>query len=65
MKGHRQSLASVEGLRRLEVEGEHPDPAALESDEIGMAEVVLSPRTTLVGRTLRSLHFREKYGLTV
>jgi di/tricarboxylate transporter len=27
--------------------------------------VVLSPRTTLVGRTLRSLHFREKYGLTV
>jgi di/tricarboxylate transporter len=65
VKGHRQSLASVEGLRGIEVEGEHPDPAALESDEIGMAEVVLSPRTTLVGRTLRNLHFREKYGLTV
>jgi di/tricarboxylate transporter len=28
-------------------------------------EVVLSPHTTLVGRTLRDLHFREKYGLHV
>jgi di/tricarboxylate transporter len=65
VKGHRQSLASVEGLRGIEIEGEHPDPGALESEEIGLAEVVLSPRTTLVGRTLRNLHFREKYGLTV
>jgi di/tricarboxylate transporter len=28
-------------------------------------EVVLSPRTTLAGSTLRQIHFREKYGLSV
>jgi di/tricarboxylate transporter len=30
-----------------------------------MEEAVLSPRTTLEGKTLRQLHFREKYGLIV
>jgi di/tricarboxylate transporter len=66
VKGRRESLASVEGLQSLQVgEETAPDPEELESDQIGMAEVVLSPRTTLAGRTLRDLHFRAKFGLTV
>ena len=32
---------------------------------MGLVEVVLSPRTTLAGKTLRQIHFREKYGLSV
>jgi di/tricarboxylate transporter len=66
IKGRRENLASVEGLLSLEIRREEAfDFNALESDEVGLAEVVLSPRTTLAGRTLRELHFREKYGLTV
>jgi di/tricarboxylate transporter len=37
----------------------------LESQQIGVTEVLLSPRTTLVGRTLADLLFREHYGLNV
>ncbi|MBI3764512.1 MAG: anion permease [Chloroflexi bacterium] len=35
------------------------------SDEISLVEVVLAPRSTLGERTLREIHFREKFGLTV
>lgn len=38
---------------------------ALESEEITIAEVVLAPRSTLLGQTLRAARFREKYGMTV
>jgi di/tricarboxylate transporter len=37
----------------------------LESAEVGLVEAVLSPHTTLVGKTLREIHFRAKYGLSV
>ena len=42
-----------------------PDLKTLQSDQVGLLEVVLSPHTTLAGKTLRELHFREKYGLSV
>ncbi|MCB2224855.1 MAG: SLC13 family permease [Actinobacteria bacterium] len=66
VKGRRETLAGVEGLRGLEVdETATADTGALESDDYGMAEVVLSPRTGLAGRTLRDLRFRERHGLMV
>jgi di/tricarboxylate transporter len=37
----------------------------IESETVGLAEVMLSPRSRLIGQTLRSAHFREKYGMTV
>ena len=37
----------------------------LESAQIVVLEVVLSPRSQLVGQTLKETHFREKYGMTV
>lgn len=46
-----------------------PAPAwhntALESEEITVAEVVLAPRSMLLGQTLRAARFREKYGMAV
>ncbi|NLE76411.1 MAG: SLC13 family permease [Chloroflexi bacterium] len=61
-----EDLLALRGLQGLEMEGQAPlDLRDLESDQVGLAEVVLSPHTTLVGRTLRDLHFREKYGLSV
>lgn len=37
----------------------------LESETIATAEAVLAPRSTLLGQTLRTAHFREKYGMNV
>jgi len=36
----------------------------LESPAVGLVEVALAPRSSLIGQTLRSAHFREKYGMT-
>ena len=66
VKGKREDLMAVEGLHGLQLESENlPELSSLESEDVGLAEVVLSPRTTLAGRTLVQLHFREKYGLNV
>ncbi len=37
----------------------------LESSRIGIAEVVVAPRSLYAGKTLREMNFREKYGLSV
>lgn len=37
----------------------------LESEAVGITEVILSPHTRLVGKTLTDIQFREKYNLTV
>ena len=37
----------------------------LESAEVAIAEVVLAPRSNLIGQTLRQARFREKYGMAV
>lgn len=37
----------------------------LESASIAIVEAVLSPRSQLIGRTLRESRFREKFGMTV
>ncbi|HXF82621.1 MAG TPA: SLC13 family permease, partial [bacterium] len=41
------------------------DSPALESPEVRVVEVILAPRSSLAGKTLREIDFREKYGLTV
>ena len=66
VKGKKEDLMAVAGLHELQLESEEaPDIGDLESEDMGLAEVVLSPRTTLAGQTLVQLHFREKYGLNV
>jgi di/tricarboxylate transporter len=37
----------------------------LESRAVEVVEAMLSPRSRLIGETLRESHFREKYGMTV
>ncbi|MEZ4769518.1 MAG: SLC13 family permease [Caldilineales bacterium] len=63
-----EDMQALQGLAGLEIDPENPGPAGmvpLESEDVGLAEVILAPRSPLEGRTLRSLNFREKYGLTV
>ena len=66
VKGKHKDLSLVEGLQNLELETEAlPELGELESEEIGIIEVVLSPRSNLGGKTLRQIDFRYKYGLSV
>jgi di/tricarboxylate transporter len=66
VEGKRDDLLILQGLEELQIEQEAlPDVSELESARIGLMETVLSPRTSLAGKTLRQLHFREKYGLNV
>jgi di/tricarboxylate transporter len=66
VEGHPDDLRILRGLQELEIEpGSQLDLSDYESDQIGVAEVVLSPHAGLAGRNLRELHFREKYGLSV
>jgi di/tricarboxylate transporter len=39
--------------------------ADLESRSVEVVEAMLSPRSRLIGKTLRDTHFREKYGMSV
>lgn len=66
VEGKIEDLRTMCGLQDLEIEQEAPPELRdLESERVGIVEVVLSPHTTLVGKTLRQLDFREKYGLSV
>jgi di/tricarboxylate transporter len=65
-QGSPADLDLMVGLGRLSVDSQPiEDLAGLESREVGLAEIVLSPETTLEGKTLRELEFRDRYGLTV
>jgi di/tricarboxylate transporter len=66
LQGSPHDLEVLEGLQDLKIEEKTPSLAAdLESQQIGATEVLLSPRTTLAGRTLAELLFRDHYGISV
>jgi di/tricarboxylate transporter len=61
--GSLEILRGLEGLKLVEGTTSTQLPE-LESEEVGLVEVMLSPRTTVSGKTLRELRFRDKYDLT-
>lgn len=48
----------------LKADAELSDPG-LQTGEMGLVEVILLPRSPLIGRTLKGLNFRRRYGLQV
>lgn len=66
IEGREEDISLLGALQELRVEHEAtPEIEALQSPQVGMVEVTLDPRSRFAGQTLRDLHFREKYGLTV
>jgi di/tricarboxylate transporter len=49
----------------LELMQEKPVTREIYNNESTLAEVALAPHSRLIGKTLREIHFREKYNLTV
>ena len=66
MEGMVDHLVWAEATGRLEVQPEvGVADKDLQSEAIGVAEVLLSPHSRLVGKTLSDIQFREKYNLSV
>ncbi len=66
LQGSPRDLEVLEGLQDLEIAEQSSSLVSeLESQQIGVTEVLLSPRTTLADRTLSDLLFRERYGISV
>ncbi len=66
VKGKPQSLTTLNGLQDLKIERQAPlGLNTIQTEEMGVGEAVLSPRTGLAGKTLAQLHFRDRYGLNV
>jgi di/tricarboxylate transporter len=51
-------------MGEVKLESKISEPV-LESEEVGVAEASVAPRSRAAGKTLRDLSFREKYGLQV
>ncbi|MDY0005065.1 MAG: SLC13 family permease, partial [Polyangia bacterium] len=60
--GRPSQVAALVDLGHVEVGEARPHPG-LESEEIGLVEAVVAPRSAAVGKTLRELSFRKRYGL--
>jgi di/tricarboxylate transporter len=64
--GSNDAFVRLQGVAGLEVEREvQADISQLVSERVGLMEVVLAPRTTLAGKRVSELAFREKYGLSL
>lgn len=66
VKARPESIDTLVSLHEIKIDKDaHPQYTDIESDQIGMLEVVISPQSTLPGKTLRDTQFRERYGLSV
>jgi len=65
VKGRSEELHVLRGLQGLMIQQTDEGLDGLESADVGLSEVMLSPHGNLFGQTLRRLHFREKFELTV
>lgn len=66
IEGMVDNLTWAEVMGRLEIQPEvGVHDRDLQSEVVGIAEVILSPHSRLVGQTLSDIHFREKYQVSV
>jgi di/tricarboxylate transporter len=64
VQGARESVEALVAAERLELVGDSAGDGE-EGAHYGMAEVLLTPRSRLLGRTLAEVRFRDRYGVNV
>ncbi len=64
VSGEQVRLRRLHDLGTLELKS-RPDSLWLESEDVGVVEATLAPRSRAAGRTLKELDFRDKSGLQV
>lgn len=67
VQGRPDDLLAMQGLQELQVEegGAGDATTPMETEEVGLMEVMLEPTSRLVDHTPREMRFRERYGLSV
>jgi di/tricarboxylate transporter len=66
VEGRKRDFDNLRALEEIEIERRtDTDVDKLVTGEAGLVEAILSPHTTLEGKTLRQINFREKFGLNV
>lgn len=65
LEGLRTDILKVKDLRGVELKGDVHQSEPAESEELAVVEGVLLPGSPLIGRTLKSAEFSERYGLQV
>jgi di/tricarboxylate transporter len=64
IEGQHEDLDVLRGLQELEIETQvAPTLGALESTRLTLMDATLDPRSTLAGKTVGELNFRERYGI--
>jgi len=64
IEGQPSDLDVLRGLQELEIETSvSPNLGALDSERLTLMDATLDPRTSLAGRTVGELNFRERYGI--
>ncbi|MBN1488143.1 MAG: SLC13 family permease [Anaerolineae bacterium] len=66
VKGNREKILKVKDTVGIAIKADIKlsDPR-LQTDEVQLAEIILLPRSPLTGRTLKTLRFRQRYGIQV
>jgi di/tricarboxylate transporter len=66
VEGSRESILDIKDEVGVEIRADVEFPSdEIDVEEMGLTEVMVLPRSPLVGRTLRGLDFRQEYGLQV
>ena len=64
IQGRPEDIDVLRGLQELEVTAKNqPNLTVFESDRLGLLEATLNPRSSLVGKPVSELAFRERYDL--
>jgi len=64
IEGQQSDLDVLRGLQELEVDTKVPgNLGTLESERLTLMDATLDPRTSLTGKTVGELNFRERYGI--
>ncbi len=64
IEGNKTNLVTLREENTIEFAGEFDSNSEI-TNTLSLAEVILLPGSPLIGRTLRGLNFRERYGLQV
>jgi len=64
IEGNKTNLVTLREENTIEFAGEFDSNSEM-TQNLSLAEVILLPGSPLIGRTLRGLNFRERYGLQV
>jgi len=65
VKGKVEELMKVKNTTGIEIKPELKlDDPTFQTDNVKIAEVLINPRSDLIGRTLKEVAFRQRFGLT-